>query len=426
MIFERASEVFGLGVKNLLRNKLRSFLTMLGMIFGVGSVIAMLAVGAGARHAILARIQELGVKNIIVNSVRPPQDTKPQNADRNWVDRYGLTFKDEMRARETIPGVDRILPVNLVKQPVWYGSRRVDSSVLGVRAEHLEMFRLDVSRGRTFNAVDDAERHRVCIVRSGLVRALETTDDGLGLVLRVGSMPYVVIGILADEQFRSHTREALAIDERAQEVYIPYETSMADFGTFTYVNRGGQEERSQVELDQMIVVTKSSDAVEPTARVLGAMLEHFHDKKDYNVVVPLELLKQSEETQKVFNIVMVLIAAISLIVGGIGIANIMLATITERTKEIGIRRAMGARRGDILTQFLTETAAIGLIGGLLGCVFGIFAIQAITKFTSWQAVVAPHYVLVSLAISGFVAIVSGIYPARRAARMDPIGALRYE
>jgi putative ABC transport system permease protein len=425
MLLERLIEVFSLGVKNLMRNKLRSFLTMLGMIFGVGSVIAMLAVGAGARHEILARIQELGVKNIIVNSVRPPQETKPDNA-QNWVDEYGLKFRDESILRDTVPSVEAILPVNLVKEGVRHGSRQVEAAVLGVTPEHLRMFRLDVRRGRTFNHVDSAAAKNVCIVRGGLVRALETTDDPIGMTVHIGRHPYEIIGVLADEEFRSHTRQALALDERAQEVYIPYTSSMRDYGTWTYVNRGGQEERSRVELDQMIVVAKSDFAVEPTSRVIQTVLERFHKKKDYEIVVPMELLKQSENTQRVFNIVMVLIAAISLVVGGIGIANIMLATITERTKEIGVRRALGARRSDIMTQFLTETAAIGIVGGILGCAFGIAAIQGITHFTNWQALVAPHYVFISLGISCAVAIISGIFPARRASRMDPITALRYE
>jgi putative ABC transport system permease protein len=201
---------------------------------------------------------------------------------------------------------------------------------------------------------------------------------------------------------------------------------MRTFGTLTYIQRGGSEDRSIVELDQMIVVATGAEAVYPTSRVISAVLEHFHKKRDYEIVIPLEQLEQLERTQAVFNIVMVLIAAISLIVGGIGIANIMLATITERTKEIGVRRALGATRSDIMQQFLTETAAIGVVGGLFGCLFGLGAIEVLTHYTNWKALVAPHYVGISLGISCGVAILSGIYPARRAARMDPITALRYE
>jgi putative ABC transport system permease protein len=427
MWIERIAEVLRLGLKNLLRNKLRSFLTMLGMIFGVGSVIAMLSVGAGARKEILARIQELGIRNIIVNSVKPPVETKTETQNqRRWMDKYGLSFKDRDVLEATCPTLERVLPVNLAKKPVWRGSRRVDASVLGVLPEHLSMFHLDVSRGRAFNEVDSAERKMVCIVRKGLTEELQLLDDPIGASVHIGDVTFEIVGVLADEQFASHTRKALALDGRTQEVYVPYTTSMRAFGTMTFVRRAGSEERSVVELDQMIVVARSTELVRPTSRIIAAVLKHSHKKKDYEIVVPLELLQQSEKTQAVFNAVMIVIAAISLLVGGIGIANIMLATITERTREIGVRRAMGARRRDILWQFLTETAAIGVIGGLFGCLFGLAAIRGVVAYTGWQAVIEASYVLVALSISCCVAIVAGIYPARRAASMDPIGALRYQ
>jgi putative ABC transport system permease protein len=424
-VFARIIETFLLGLGNLRRNKLRSFLTMLGMIFGVGSVIAMLSVGAGARNEILQRIQELGVRNIIVNSVRPPQDKRGQDQRTN-VDYYGLTFRDEAAIREICPKVSRVLPVNSIKRPVWYGSNRVEASVLGVEPVHLAMFALKVGRGRPFNQVDEATEAKVCVVRKSLVRELGAVRDPIGMSVQIGGFPFQIVGVLADEEFQSHTRKALAIDDRAHEVYIPYSTSMRTLGTMTFIQRGGTEERSVVELDQLIVMAADADVVYPTSRVIASILGHLHKKKDYEIVIPLELLEQSERTQAVFSIVMVLIAAISLVVGGIGIANIMLATITERTREIGVRRAMGATRGDILVQFLTETAAIGVVGGLFGCLFGIGVTQVLTRFTHWQALIAPHYVAISLLISCAVAVLSGIYPARRAAQLDPITALRYE
>ena len=419
-------EIFLLGLANLRRNKLRSFLTMLGMIFGVGSVIAMLSVGAGARHEILARIGQLGIRNVIVNSVRPPEEKKPQTNDSNWIDYYGLRFRDEQAIRETCPTIESVLPVNLAKQPVWYGSTRVDASVLGVRPRHLELFRLEGGRGRPFNAIDGATEAKVCVVRKSLIRELGAIRDPIGMPVRIGGFPFQIVGILEDEEFATPTRKALALDDRAHEVYVPYTTSMRTFGTTTFIQRGGSEERSVVELDQLIVMARSSDLVYPTAKILAAILGKAHERKDYEIVIPLELLEQSEKTQAVFNVVMVLIAAISLIVGGIGIANIMLATITERTREIGVRRALGATRSDIVAQFLTETAAIGLIGGIFGCLFGLGVIQLLVHFTGWKAIIEPHYVLISFLISGAVAVLSGIYPARRAARLDPITALRYE
>ena len=360
--------------------------------------------------------------------MRPPEESRREatTEDENYIDRYGLTFLDEELIRDVCPTVAGVMPVNLVKQRVWYGSNRVQASVLGVLPDHLEMFGLDVAKGRPFNHIDAATEAKVCIVRRGLIKHLDAIVDPLGMTLKVGGYPFEVIGILEDEQFRSHTRKALAIDESAQEVYIPYATSMRTFGTLTFIERGGSADRSIVELDQLIVMAETPELVYPTSRMIAAILGKLHKKKDYEIVIPLELLEQSEKTQAVFNVVMVLIAAISLIVGGIGIANIMLATITERTKEIGVRRALGARRNDIMLQFLTETAAIGVIGGLFGCLFGLAAIEGLRAFSGWNAVVAPHYFGISLGISCAVAVLSGIYPARRASRMDPITALRYE
>jgi putative ABC transport system permease protein len=422
---ERGFEILGQGLRGLRRNKLRSFLTMLGMIFGVGSVITMLSVGAGARAEILARIGELGVTNIILNSVKPPEEVKPDD-DEGWIFEYGLTFCDADYIRATIPTVANLLRVNRVTQRAWYGSKRVEASVLGVQPEHLDMFGLAVSRGRRFNALDDASRAKVALVRPGFVKQLESVDDPLGQRISIGGYPFEIVGILEDSGFRSHTAKALNLDGVAQEIYVPYTTSMTTLGTTTIIRRSGTDETSKVELDQIVVSTATSEEVFDTARMLSTALKHRHPRKDYEIVVPLELLQQSEATQKTFNLVMILIASISLLVGGIGIANIMLATITERTREIGVRRALGARRRDISVQFLTETAAIAVVGGLIGCLLGLAGIQGIARWTSWNAIVEPYYVLIALAISCAVGILFGIYPARRAAQMNPITALRHE
>ena len=390
------------------------------------SVIAMLSVGAGARNEILSRIQELGVRNVIINSIEPPEEMKPVSTDSQQMNKYGLTFDDADYLEKVIPTVHSLLRVNRVRQRLWYGSKRLEASVLGVSPAYLRMFGLAASRGRVFGEVDSRSYAKVCVVRRGLVRQLETVEDPIGMWLKIGGFPFRVIGVLDDESFRSHTRKALNIDATAQEIYIPYSTSMRTLGTVTLIERSGSQEMTQVQLDQIVVTTAREDQVLRTSQMLEAALAQSHDRQDYEIVVPLELLKQSEETQKVFNLVMILIASISLVVGGIGIANIMLATITERTKEIGVRRALGARRSDIVIQFLTETTAIAAIGGLIGCLVGILGILGIVELTNWKAVIAPEYVVLSLVISCTVGIVFGIFPARRAARMDPITALRYE
>lgn len=422
---ERLIETLHLGIKSLLRSKLRSFLTMLGMIFGVGSVITMLSVGAGARHEILSRIHELGVNNIIVNSVKPPEEAKIETEEEYKII-YGLTFQDAERIEKTCPSVERILRVNRVNERVWHGSHALDASVLGVEPEYLEAFRLDAGRGRVFGDLDRQGAGKVCVIRRGLLKQLKAVADPLELRLRIGSQSFRVIGVLEDASFRSHTRKALALDGRAQEIYIPYSTSMRVFGTVTYIQRSGSSEFTEVELDQVVVQAKDSDSVLATSKMIGTILRRSHEKRDFEIVVPLELLEQSRRTQRVFQTVMVLIASISLLVGGIGIANIMLATITERTREIGVRRALGARQRDIGLQFLVETTVIAGIGGLLGCAFGFIGVEGIVRFTSWKALISANYLFISLAISCTVGVLSGIWPARRAAAMDPITALRYE
>jgi putative ABC transport system permease protein len=422
---ERPLEVLGQALRGLRRNRLRSFLTMLGMIFGVGSVIAMLSVGAGARAEILERIGELGVSNIILNSVKPPEETTPQDEEQ-WLVHYGLTFDDADYIEQMVPGVASLLRVNRVTQHAWFGSKRIEASVLGVQPRHLSMFGLEIGRGRPFNAIDDDSRSKVCLVRPSFIRQLESTADPLGQSVFIGGYPFQIVGILKDQEFRSHTAKALNLDGVAQEIYVPYSTSMSTLGTTTVLFRSGGSEHSKVELDQIVVTTAAREQVFDTARVLSSALKHLHKKRDYEIVVPLELLQQSEATQRTFNLVMILIASISLLVGGIGIANIMLATITERTREIGVRRALGARRRDISIQFLTETASIAVVGGLIGCLAGLAAIQGIARWTEWNAIVEPYYVLVALGISCAVGILFGLYPARRAAQMNPIGALRHE
>ena len=426
MWLERLLEIFALGIKSLLRNKLRSFLTMLGMIFGVASVITMLSVGAGARHEIISKINQLGITNIIINSIEPPDeaDSQSQNSyDRN---RYGITFKDAEYIQATIPTVDRMLKVNKIRQHVWFGSHRLEASVQGIEIGYQSTFGLKVAKGRRLTETDADFGAKVCLVNRGVLRQIASVEDPLDLWLKIGAYPFQVVGVLEDVQFQSHALKALAMEGRALEVYIPYSTSMRTFGTITYVQKQGSQEYTEVELDQLVVGAKSGDSVFDTARMLDSLLSHFHSKSDFEIVVPLGLLQQKEEAQKVFNIVMVLIASISLIVGGIGILNIMLATITERTREIGVRRAMGARRRDILIQFLVETTAIAGIGGLLGCLIALLGTYGVVKFTSWKVLVSPSYVIISLAISCSVGVLFGIFPARRASLMDPIGALRSE
>lgn len=418
-------EMVRLGLRNLRGYPLRTFLTTLGVVFGVGSVIAMLSLGAGAEHELLEEIGRLGIQNIIVNSVKPPETTKGTDQG-NAISRHGLTFKDYRRIRETLYGVSEILPVHFSRKTVWWGSRRVESTVFAVEPRQLKLLGLEAARGREITPVDAADLARVCVIRAGLLEELGIFEDPIGLLLKVGDEAYRVVGVLEDVEFLGYARKALSIDAKTTEIYVPYDTVLKREGTLTIRLGSGIREITDIELSQLIVSVQDLDDVLVTARMLDAILKKDRKEKDYEIVVPLEVLAQRRKTQQVFNIALVAIASISLLVGGIGIANIMLATVTERTQEIGVRRALGAKKRHVMAQFLTETTTIASLGGLLGVAMGLGLVYALTSFTGWKAIVTPGSVLLSLSISMAVGILSGIFPARRAANLDPIAALRRE
>ena len=425
MISTKHLELVRLGLRSLLGYPMRTVLTMLGVVFGVGSVIAMLALGAGAERELLREIGRLGIQNIIINSVKPEESTD-SSSRTNWINSYGLTFKDHRRIVATVPGIKRALPVHVSKRTVWSGSKRVEGTLYAVMPEHLEMFQLNTSVGRNLSHLDDEKLARVCVIRSGLLKELSIFEDPVGLPLNIGNETFHVVGVLEDDAFLGYARKALSVDAKSSEIYVPYNSILKRHGTRSITRRSGSQEATDVELNQVVVSVEDLDQVLITARVIDSLLDRSHPEKDYELVVPLEVLAQRQKTQKVFNLALVAIASISLLVGGIRIANIMLATVTERTKEIGVRRALGARRHHIMAQFLTETTTISTIGGTVGVLVGIGLVQVLTLFTGWTSVITLFSVLLSLSISMAVGIISGIYPARRAAGLDPIAALRHE
>ena len=413
-------------LRNLMRHKLRSLLTALGIIFGIASVISMVSAGEGARRQILAQIEELGTTNIIVNAVKPPaeQNTKKQEGGRLL--RYGLTFRDLNQIRTTLPAVTDALPVHDVKDWLWFKSRRVEARIRGVTSRYFERLRLVPILGRTLDDDDEAQRARVCVVRTRVLREARYVGDPLKLQLKIGREFYRVVGVLPDFASKNPDRAILGLDDRALEVYVPFETVCDRLGLTKGTFEAGTWEMARVELHQIVCAVDREENVTSAARGIQAILAHFHDRKDYEVAVPVELLQSRAQAQRTFDIVLPVIAGIALLVGGIGILNIMLASVTERTREIGIRRAIGASRFDITLQFLVETVTLALVGGLLGVLLGVAGVYGIEQFTDWKPVITPGSVLLSLGISCCTGVVFGIYPAHRAAMMDPVRALRHE
>lgn len=426
MIGGQYGEMFTLALRNIWGYKLRSFLTMLGISFGIMSVIAMVATGEGAQRQILEQIGRLGIRNIIINSVKPTEEDAASATPRSFVSMYGLKFVDYRQIAETIHTANRVLPVHTLTSAISQGSRQEDAKIHGVMPEHLELLQLDVVRGRTLGVVDGLQLNAVCVVRPSLLRQLGYYGDPLGHSLQVGEERYEIVGLLAEEEFTGLTRKALNVDARSFEVYAPYESILGRHGTVSFVMKSGSSEITDVELHQIVVEVRDEEEVVPTARMIEKILTTFHPVKDWEMIVPVELLAQQRATQRTFSIALLVIAGVSLLVGGIGIANIMLATITERTREIGVRRAMGAKKRHIVAQFLTETVTLSAAGGILGLLLGVGFLPLLEKFTSWPTAIPPMVVLLAIGISCAVGIVAGIWPATRAARMDPIRALRYE
>jgi putative ABC transport system permease protein len=413
-------------LRNLGRHKLRSFLTALGIIFGVASVMSMISTGEGARRAILDQISELGIRNILINARKPPAQQNVQEEEQSSTLEYGLTFHDARQIAATLPMVTEVLPVHDVEQWIWFKSRRIQGKVRGVTPEYFERLNLRPVLGRTLSAQDGTSRQRACVVRSQLLREARYVGDPLKLDLKVGGEYYRVVGVLEDGEFQSPNRLALGIDDRALEVYVPYDTVLSRVGVESSQQSSGSFERSRVELHQILCVVDDEAHVVDAARGVQAILDRFHPRKDYEVTVPLELLESRRRTQRVFDVVLPIVAGVSLLVGGIGILNIMLASITERTREIGIRRALGATGADITAQFLVETVTLSSIGGLLGIALGAAGVSLLRLLTEWEAVITPGAVGLSLGVSCLTGIVFGLYPARKAAQMEPIQALRHE
>lgn len=411
-----------LGIENLLLHKLRSFLTMLGVVFGVGSVVAMLSVGEGASKEALSQIRKLGSNNIIISSIKS-MDEESTTSTHSFMSIYGLTYEDHIRIAESFSTIKQAAPVKLIRKESRLGERVMELRVVGTKPVWFDLVPRAIIAGRVLMASDEEDQVAVAVLTEFGARKLLATQSTIGQSIRIGSDYFEVVGIVQSE---SGLAGNIQIPDQQVDAYIPIEVARKYFGDVVSRRTAGSREREKVELHQIIVQVDDSANVESTAKGIEAMLGYFHKKKDYLISVPLALLRQAEATKRRFNIVLGSIAGISLLVGGIGIMNIMLASVTERTREIGIRRAIGAKRKQIISQFLVETIVLSTIGGLIGIGVGVFIPWLITYFSGMPTVVTPESIVLPLIISAGIGIVFGLYPAIRAANVDPIIALRHE
>jgi putative ABC transport system permease protein len=427
----RLQRAMRLGLRSLWLHRLRSLLTMLGIVFGVCSVIAMLAIGEGASYEAQEQIKSLGSQNIIIRSSKPPDDQKVSNqGSQSYVLQYGVTYADAKRISETIPGVTVILPSRNIRDYVWNISRRVDCEIVGTVPWYPSMRNHRVASGHFFTENDMDARTSVCVLGAEMVPLLFPLESPLGRHVRVGGDYYQIIGIMEARGHEAKTDDGTEQDQKdksaAYRMFVPLETVKMRYGDILMRRRSGSIEAEHVELHELTVKVASLEEVTSVADAIKAVMERNHKKKDYQIDVPLEMLRRAERTKQIFNIVLGSIAAISLLVGGIGIMNIMLASVTERTREIGIRRALGARRRDIIVQFLMETVMLSGIGGILGVLLGVTIPFIVSHTAGMKTIITLWSPLLAFTISALVGVVFGIYPAIRAANMDPVEALRHE
>jgi putative ABC transport system permease protein len=428
-----------LSVKSLLMHPLRSSLTVLGIFIGVSSVIWLLALGEGISRAAQEQISSLGALNILVRTVKPSGD-EAQDAG------YGLTRADYVRLVATVPTIAKAIPMRVIPAVEFRNkNRKMEGRLVGTTPDYASVTRLYVDRGRFLTDADLDKERNYCVLASEVADRLFPASEAVGGEVLISNDFYEVVGVMRPRSASAGIGGSLAAETFASDIYIPVTTLWRREGDMIVSIKPGQFQRDINEVTQITVQVNSREEVLPTADVVRNTIQYAHTMPDFTVVVPLELLEQARTTQMMFIVFLGLIAAISLIVGGIGIMNIMLATVIERTREVGIRRALGAKKRDITRQFLTESVVLSVLGGALGILGGAFCrpltVAARQGFFHWFPEqmanvpkliqdMEPHLISWSIplafAISVLVGVIFGVYPAARAASLDPIEALRHE
>ena len=406
-----------LGFDNLRAHTLRSLLTMLGMIFGVAAVVAMLSIGAGAQQEVMAFIEQLGVRNLIVEAREAPDQQALQKVRKLSA---GLSFQDFRMIQANLEGITaatarkRFTPSKLLPKP--QGDAPI---VYGVSPGYATIANLKVVTGRFFDDGETAAAAPVAVLGEAAAASLFGAEDPIGRHVKVNDQWFQVVGVAGPQLTVQTDVAGLPAQDRNNLIYVPLYAAI-------FRLEDGQS-RQRDEIDGVYLQMRSSDAIPASAALLRGLLNVSHrEAGDFTIVSPAELLAEQRRTQRIFEMVMVAIASISLLVGGIGIMNIMLASVMERTREIGVRRAIGARRGDIVRQFLIETTIISLAGGIMGIVVGVALSQLIGYLAGWSTIVTTGSIVLAFLVSVGIGIVFGLYPAVRAAGLDPVKALHYE
>jgi putative ABC transport system permease protein len=433
--------------ESLLANKLKSFLTALGIIFGVAAVISMLAIGKGAKQEILEQIKLVGVNNIVISPVVETDDEQENNNNGNGQQQKkkyspGLTIADLQAIKSVIPTVHKISPEIAMTSFVVQNGKRESAKILGVSKEYFDIYNLNLEQGLVFNDFQEENGIPVCIIGSNLRAKFFNKENPIGKYIKFGNIWLKVIGVIEKSVVPLTGFENTGINVFNDNIYIPAKTMLmrirnrALITSKTLINGNNNQmstnpsqnsNNNYHQLDRIIAQVNTSENLTATAEILSRMLLRRHeDVKDYEITIPELLLKQEQRTNDIFNIVLGAIASISLLVGGIGIMNIMFATVMERIKEIGTRMAIGAKKKDIVVQFLAEAILISVSGGLIGVVLGVILSKLIHQFADIQTMISPGAVLIAFFVSASVGVIFGYTPAKRASEKDPIESLRYE
>jgi putative ABC transport system permease protein len=444
-----------IAIESILSNQLRSILTGLGIIFGVAAVITMLAIGRGAQQEILDQIKMVGVNNIMVTPIveTASEEEESENGENKQKRKFspGLTLGDVEAIKEVLPTVRMASPEITLSSFVVKDGKRASAKLLGVNNEYFEIFNLPLFEGTFFNDYHEENGIPVCVIGDNIKNKFFSKEDPIGKYIKFDNVWLEVIGVLERTDVTLTRFENIGVNVMNDNIYIPIKTMLLryqnrnlaatraisnqvsgmSFGRRFRISISSQPSQNTSsnyhQLDRIIVQVNDSEELSPSTEMLARLMMRRHEEvKDFEITVPELLLKQEQRTKDIFNIVLGAIASISLLVGGIGIMNIMFASVMERIKEIGTRLAIGAQKKDIVVQFLAEAVLISVTGGLLGVIIGIVASMLITKFAGILTIVTPVSVLLSFMVSASVGIIFGYSPAKRASEKDPIESLRYE
>ncbi len=448
--FKRYMHDIRIAVESILSNKLRSVLTALGIIFGVAAVISMMAIGNGAQQEILEQIKMVGVNNIIITPILPQEEDEETgeaaNGETGQKKKFsrGLTMSDASAIRDIVPSVNVLSPEITFSSHVIRNGKREQAKIVGVSKEFFQLYDLPLERGFVFDEFQEENGVTVCVIGANIRSRFFNQSEPVGQYIKFADVWLKVVGVLERNNVTVTGHQQTGVNVINDNIYIPTKTMLMRFknralsavrSTGSSMRRGrmvvsesaSDTKKNYHQLDRIVVQVKETEQITPTVELLSKMLYRRHSEvRDFEITVPELLLKQQQRTKEIFNIVLGAIAGISLLVGGIGIMNIMFASVMERIKEIGTRMAIGAKKKDIVVQFLSEAVLISVTGGLIGVIVGVIASWMITKISGILTIVSVTSILVSFLVSATIGIIFGYSPAKRASERDPIESLRYE